>query len=249
MRTIICVLTGALLTSIAPICGAQNYGSFVGAVVAKWLDDGRRMELTEPFSYVAPNKATWNAPKGSIVDGASIPQIAWSLIGGPFEGKYRPASVIHDVACDEKSRPWQDVHLAFYTAMLAGGVDSIKAKVMYAAVYHFGPRWPRTVELHNVPLAQVGGLVASIVQTADESDKRSVDIRPKPRIVWRNDGIFGTPSSEVQTESADVSVSIIPSSPSLSARDFELLKKGLEERDASLDEIRRYVPASTAAPR
>lgn len=72
------------------------------------------------------------------------PRFAWSIIGGPFEGKYRKASVIHDVTCVEKARPWQEVHLAFYEAMLADGVGEKKAKVMYAAVYHRGPRWART---------------------------------------------------------------------------------------------------------
>ncbi len=105
MRTIISALAVVLLSTNALVCNAQTFGLFVGSVSAKWLDDGRRMELIEPFSYLAPNNVTWNAPKGSIVDGASIPQIAWSVIGGPFEGKYRPASVIHDVACDQKSRP------------------------------------------------------------------------------------------------------------------------------------------------
>jgi hypothetical protein len=29
----------------------------------------------------------------------------------------------------------------FYTGMLASGVEPMNAKIMYAAVYHFGPRW------------------------------------------------------------------------------------------------------------
>ena len=45
-------------------------------------------------------KKTWTAPKGAKVDGASIPQLFWTPIGGPFEGKYRYASVIHDTECD-----------------------------------------------------------------------------------------------------------------------------------------------------
>jgi hypothetical protein len=49
--------------------------------------------------------------------------------------------VIHDVACVEKRRDWRSVHRVFYTAMLDSGVDRAQAKIMYAAVYHFGPRW------------------------------------------------------------------------------------------------------------
>ena len=65
----------------------------------------------------------------------------WSIIGGPFEDKYREASVIHDHYCDEKTDTWQNVHLVFYNGMRAHGVDPLKAKLMYAAVYNFGPRW------------------------------------------------------------------------------------------------------------
>ena len=70
-----------------------KYGKFMGDVIAQWLDDGRLMKLTAPFAYIDPEGERWEAPAGSIVDGASIPQFAWSLIGGPFEGKYRKASV------------------------------------------------------------------------------------------------------------------------------------------------------------
>lgn len=95
----------------------------------------------EALTYLDPYCRSWVAPAGAIVDGASIPQFAWSIIGGPFEGKYRDASVIHDVACREKNAPWEYIHLVFYYAMLANGSDPLKAKIMYAAVYHFGSRW------------------------------------------------------------------------------------------------------------
>lgn len=62
-------------------------------------------------------------------------------MGGPFEGQYRNASVVHDVACVKKSEKWEDVHRMFYYAMRAGGVSETRAALMYAAVYKFGPRW------------------------------------------------------------------------------------------------------------
>ncbi len=116
-------------------------GKFVGQVVTKWLDDGRRMQLQEDFGYLDVSEKLWIAPSGSVVDGASIPQPFWSIIGGPFEGKYRNASIIHDVGCDQKKEPWEDVHRVFFEASLSSGVETSKAKLMYAAVYHFGPRW------------------------------------------------------------------------------------------------------------
>jgi hypothetical protein len=142
MRARMILLAAAL--AVVPLSAqrpTKGFGKFVGEVVAKFSDDGRTMTLIQDFAYIAPDGFRWDAPKGSTIDGASIPQFAWSIIGGPFEGKYRLASVVHDVACVRKAEPWERVHRAFYTAMLAAKVELLRAKVMYAAVYHFGPRW------------------------------------------------------------------------------------------------------------
>jgi hypothetical protein len=105
------------------------------------------MTLREPFAYVDPQNRTWSAPPGSVIDGASIPAAFWSVIGGPFEGKFRNASVVHDVGCHEMRESWEDVHRMFYEACRCGGVDELKAKAMYYAVYHFGPRWQPVTEV------------------------------------------------------------------------------------------------------
>jgi hypothetical protein len=112
-----------------------------GKILAELLEDGRKIKLLADYTYTDPSSTSWLAPTGAVVDGASIPQVLWSFIGGPFEGKYRKASVVHDVACDEKKRDWQAVHRMFYDAILCSGVDPWKAKVMYGAVYACGPRW------------------------------------------------------------------------------------------------------------
>jgi hypothetical protein len=120
---------------------AESWGRFEGQVVARWHDDGREMTLVEPFAYLDPRAARFQAPDGAVVNGASIPRPFWSLIGGPFTGRFRNASVVHDVACVERSRPWQDVHRMFYEACRCGGVAAATAKTMYYGVYHYGPRW------------------------------------------------------------------------------------------------------------
>jgi hypothetical protein len=120
---------------------ASDWGRFVGDVVARWSDNGRDMTLTEPFAYVDPRSVRWDAPAGAVVNGASIPRAFWSVIGGPFEGRFRNASVVHDVACEIRTRDWQAVHRMFYEACRCGGVAVVKAKTMYYAVWHFGPRW------------------------------------------------------------------------------------------------------------
>ena len=83
----------------------------------------------------------WPVPPGTVVDGASIPDIFWSVIGGPFEGVYRGPSVVHDFYCGSRIRPCPDVHRVFYDAMLTAGVSKKRAWLMYQAVFRFGPQW------------------------------------------------------------------------------------------------------------
>lgn len=119
----------------------EAWGRFIGDVVVKWNGDGRDMTLVEPFAYVDPQAVRWDAPAGSVVNGASIPRAFWSVIGGPFEGRFRNASVVHDVACEDRNRSWQDTHRMFFDACRCGGVGAVKANTLYYAVFHFGPRW------------------------------------------------------------------------------------------------------------
>lgn len=119
----------------------KGWGKYVGPIQTEWKRRGRDMVLLADAKYIAPNGVEWSAPKGAQIDGASIPKILWSTVGGPYDGEYRFASVFHDIGCDERNMPWKDVHYLFYTAMRASGVPEKKAKIMYAGVYRFGPRW------------------------------------------------------------------------------------------------------------
>jgi hypothetical protein len=126
------------------IAGAEQshqWGYYSGAPVTRWDSDGRNMTLLSELRYTDPKGETWIAPAGSKVDGASIPRYLWSLMGGPFEGKYRNASVLHDVSYDQHNRPWQDCDRMFYNAMRCSGVSAAEAKTMYYALYKFGRHW------------------------------------------------------------------------------------------------------------
>lgn len=102
------------------------------------------MALLEPLVFhQTRGQRIWTAPVGTYTDGASIPQIFWSVIGGPFEGKYRDAAVNHDYECCARQHPWQEVHRMFYDGMMARSVEYWRACLMYFAVYFFGPRWPK----------------------------------------------------------------------------------------------------------
>ncbi|MDQ6861807.1 MAG: DUF1353 domain-containing protein [Verrucomicrobiota bacterium] len=120
---------------------AANWGYFTGEVDARWESDGRTMMLLDELRYTDPYGQVWIAPAGSKVDGASIPRAFWSIIGGPFEGKYRKASVLHDVAYDQQTRSYQDADLMFYDAMRASGVGAVTAKTMYYVLVRHGRHW------------------------------------------------------------------------------------------------------------
>lgn len=132
-----------------PAGGSARYE---GRVVTEWLPDGREMRLVEDFTYVDATGRRWRARKNSTIDGASIPRALW-WTGGPYEGTYRDASVIHDYYCREtpKTATWRSVHRVFYEAMLTSGVGEARALVMYAAVFRHGPRWPDPGQ-QDVPL-------------------------------------------------------------------------------------------------
>ena len=210
--------------------GGGAHGQFIGSVETKWLNDGRKMQLLKPFIYIDPYHVEWLAPEGAIVDGASIPQVAWSVIGGPYEGKYRNASVIHDVACDEKTRDWKAVHEAFYNAMLASKVNLATAKIMYTAVYHFGPRWPVKCTFSTASVANI-----------KNASRTSLRIDESSQIE-----ILNTEESKEDPKMTEVTVLVNPPERQIKETDFEKLKTLIKERETSkqgpmsLEEIQNF---------
>jgi hypothetical protein len=116
-------------------------GEYLGKLVLELLPDGRRMRLFTPFGFRDKDGKEWKVPADAVIDGASIPAALWSLSGGPYEGKYRDASVIHDWYCSIRTEPWEKTHRVFYEAMLVSGVSERRAKLMYLGVRFGGPRW------------------------------------------------------------------------------------------------------------
>jgi hypothetical protein len=145
-------LAASCTLSLTQISIAQSVDRFVGNLLLRDLDpEGRSFTLDEPFGYIDPSGTRWQAEKGLVTDGASIPWPLWSIVGGPFEDKYRRAAVIHDFYCDRKYRAWERVHRVFYDAMITAGVSPVKAKMMYYAVWRFGPRWSVTEIVPCIP--------------------------------------------------------------------------------------------------
>ena len=144
----------------------EDWGSYAGLppqIVL--LDDGRNARLITGISYTGKDEFHWIAPAGSMLDGASIPRAFWTLIGGPFEGKYRNASIIHDRYCVDHLRSWKDTARMFHDAMRCSGVPPVKAKIMFYAVYRFGPRWPDPLEGAGEPVVPPEALTAATARS------------------------------------------------------------------------------------
>jgi hypothetical protein len=133
-----------------PLTEDPTAGEFSATPKLEFIDTpggpNRQVRVIEDFTFTqAADGTVWEAPSGSLVNGASIPRVLWTLVGSPFTGDYVYASIVHDVACDTRTRPWRATHYMFYQACLAGGTRPGRAKLMYLAVRNFGPRWPEPV--------------------------------------------------------------------------------------------------------
>jgi Protein of unknown function (DUF1353) len=142
MRLSLITFSAVLIVS-APVAAEEFFGVFPDALEGTFMvaDPRPQFKLKKEFIFKDPNGLAWNVPSGEVVDGASIPQIFWSFIGGPFDGKYINASVIHDYYCRTKSRTAHDTHRNFYYGMRAVGLSEWQANAMYWAVSTFGPDW------------------------------------------------------------------------------------------------------------
>lgn len=97
--------------------------------------------LKHPLKFVDRDMRVWHADVGDVTDGATIPDWAQSIIGGPWDVSYLKAAVMHDHYCGHHEFSWRETHLMFYNALVDLGMSEFKAKVMYYAVYAGGPRW------------------------------------------------------------------------------------------------------------
>lgn len=231
MLRIIVLAIGFLFSAVA-MPSEGNYGHYEGNVVAEWLPDGRQMRLASPLTYISSSGVVWKAPEGAVIDGASIPKFAWSIIGGPFEGKYRNASVIHDVACKEKTRTWRAAHKVFYTGMLASGVDMTLAKIMYGAVYHFGPRWDVKVALEGI----------SLPNAQTEINKVLAKHGSTAYTVQMNTRGYATADSGGQSSAlVDIDLKLVDlDRKHLTEASFTELETAIRTRDISIEEIEDF---------
>ena len=98
--------------------------------------DYKLFEVPVAFAYHVGSEDSTDViyiPKGFICDGASIPKIFWSLIGGPL-GPYAPAAVVHDFLYRFQTRTRAESDRIFLEAMKVLKVSWWRRRTMWLAV-------------------------------------------------------------------------------------------------------------------
>jgi len=92
-------------------------------------------QLAEDYTYLHNGKPR-TEKKGRLVDGASVPRLAWSFC--PPDGRHRRSAFCHDVDYQLKLLPKHQADLDFRTRLLEDGVAAWRRLVIYQAVKTFG---------------------------------------------------------------------------------------------------------------
>ena len=134
--------TSARVAHCADLDGSlpTKHGRFSGDPDAIWLTEGspdRRMCLVTEFTFTDPKGKLWITPAQYRIDGASIPRALWAIVGSPYTGDYRRASIVHDKACDDAQGDKAKRRAAdrmFYHACRAGGCSIRQSTILYLGV-------------------------------------------------------------------------------------------------------------------
>jgi Protein of unknown function (DUF1353) len=135
----IAALTFVMSHTIA-LCG--SHGEFVGNNrTVKTSDDGMSAEVIDGLQYKEEGGRSWRIPSGAIVESRCFSTVLLALIGQPFEGLIKNASLLYNYFCLNQTRARDDVNGMFREAMLASGIQEGEVNVLYNAVVRFGPNW------------------------------------------------------------------------------------------------------------
>ena len=201
--------------------------SFTGEVQAVFLtpptpsDDFRDMKLLAKFGYLDPYGVYWEVPAGYVTNGASIPWYLWPALGGPYDGPYRDAAVLHDYYCEKQIHTWEKTHEMFFNASLRRGVSETKAKIMYLGLQMFGWKWPPPKGASKIELKSLSRASFAITPMSERPWRLLVQAQGK------------TPATRIPT--------------SEEKQIFEELKGWIERDKPSLAEIQKKVEEIRAA--
>jgi len=113
--------------------------SFTSPLIVTPTPDGRKWKLWKEFTYHIGSKYSSDfirVPKGFVTDFASVPWVLWTFL--PSWGRYGKAAVIHDYIYQKHCKIRKEADYIFYEAMLVGGTQHWKARIMWAGVRLFG---------------------------------------------------------------------------------------------------------------
>jgi Protein of unknown function (DUF1353) len=177
----------------AQLADHTEFGSFDANPLLESVPQSKLLRLKRSITYTDPDGRAWGVPAPFDTDCASIPRLFLSVVGGRCDDVYRDAAIVHDYYCrnfkvywPDAFRDWQEVHRAFYYGMRARGVEERKAKWMFAAVYHFGPRWEWDGDqVREIGIERFAGMdqlpeddIYAYVQDKNPSLKEIEDFRP-----------------------------------------------------------------------
>jgi hypothetical protein len=177
---------------------SHPWGYYTGVPVTQWNSDGRSMTLLHELRYTDPQGIVWVAPAGSVVDGASIPRSLWTFMGGPFEGKYRNASVLHDVSYGLRDRPPSECDRMFYNAMRCSGVGPVEAKTMYYALLRFGDHWKFSIK--KAKPVKIGRKLVARAEAHEPGGEAATSVAAQQQILGMRDWIRNSSPSIEQIE-------------------------------------------------
>ncbi len=90
---------------------------------------------------------------GYRTDGASIPRLAWRVVGNPWE-EYLAAAVVHDILYETEALEREDADRCFLDLMEFCGVGKIRRAIMYRAVKVFGGATWKKHNAQSIALAR-----------------------------------------------------------------------------------------------
>lgn len=143
-------IAGAWLT----IATGPAFAGFEGvlSLLPPGCETTGKCRVAEDFGFVDATGLGWQAAKGLLTDGASIPTWAQPLVGEAFDKSFIKAAIIHDHYCVRHVRSWRKTHKVFHEALLSSGVSPGKAGIMYFAVLVGGPKWVKLVQGKPCPV-------------------------------------------------------------------------------------------------
>jgi len=99
-------------------------------------EHGIRKMLLSPYAWHDPEHGFIEVPSGFLFDGASIPRLAWTIIGvTPFDSRIIHAAVIHDWLYSTRSLSRKFSDDVFKRIMKSEGrLNRLSISIIYRAV-------------------------------------------------------------------------------------------------------------------